>query len=145
MDLIDIKKSINQVLKDNFLSIKIYPGDTKEGFQRPAFFTQVIPAVEEYETINYASSKMMIVINYFSENGTELENIKMYDELKNAFGMTLKVNHRSLLLKNISSETVDEVLQFKFDLDYFERTRQSKSEEAHDLMGDLKIKMRGER
>lgn len=117
--LIDIKKSINQVLKANFPTIKIYSSDTKEGFIRPAFFTQAIPITSDYETVNFTSNKLMIVINYFSENGTELENIKMYDEIKKAFGMNLKVNQRSFLLKNIRSEIVDEVLQFRFDLDYF--------------------------
>jgi hypothetical protein len=33
--------------------------------------------------------------------------------------MNLKVNQRSFSLKNIRSEIVDEVLQFRFDLDYF--------------------------
>lgn len=117
--LIDIKKSTNQVLKANFPTIKIYSSDTKEGFTRPAFFTSIIPITSDYETVNFTSNKLMVVINYFSKNGTELENIKMYDEIKKAFGMNLKVNQRSFLLKNIRSEIVDEVLQFRFDLDYF--------------------------
>lgn len=117
--LIDIKKSINQVLKANFKDTKIYAGEVKEGFTRPSFFTSIIPITSEYETTNFTSNKLMIIINYFSENETELENIKMYDELKKAFGMNLKVSQRSFLLKNIRSEIVDEVLQFRFDLDYF--------------------------
>ncbi len=117
--LVDIKKSINQVLKANFPDIKIYSSDTKEGFTRPAFFTSIIPVTSDYETTNFTSNKLMVVINYFSENETELENIKMYDDIKKAFGMTLKVKQRSFLLKNIRSEIVDEVLQFRFDLDFF--------------------------
>lgn len=118
--LVDIKKSINQVLKANFPTIKIYSSDTKEGFTRPAFFTSIIPVTLDYETTNFTSNKLMVVINYFSENETELENIKMYDELKKAFGMNLKVSQRSFLLQNIKSEIVDEILQFKFDLNYFD-------------------------
>jgi hypothetical protein len=132
--LIDLKKSINQVLKDNFPNIKIYPSETKEGFQRPAFFTQVIPVTTEYETVNFSSNIVMIVINYFSKNGTEIENLKMDDELRKAFKMTLKVNQRSLLLKNIRSEIVDEVLQFRFDLNYFVDIEKI---DEHEIMQEL--------
>jgi len=118
--LVDIKKAVNSVLKDNFPDTKTYSSDTKEGFKRPAFFTQVVPIVMNHETTNYTSNKVMIVINYFSENGTELENLKMDTNLRKAFGMTLKVNQRSFLLQNIKSEIVDEILQFKFDLNYFD-------------------------
>jgi hypothetical protein len=137
--LVDIKKSINQVLKANFPTIKIYSSDTKEGFTRPAFFTSIIPVTLDYETTNFTSNKLMVVINYFSENETELENIKMYDELKKAFGMNLKVNDRFFLLKNIRSEIVDEVLQFRFDLDYYVDIEKI---DNYEIMKELK--MRGE-
>ena len=137
--LIDIKKSINQVLKSNFSDIKIYSNDTKEGFNRPAFFTSIIPITSDYETVNFTSNKLMIVINYFSKNGTELENIKMHDELKKAFGMNLKVSQRSFILRNIRSEIVDEVLQFRFDLDYYVDIEKI---DNYEIMKELK--MRGE-
>lgn len=136
--LIDIKKSTNQVLKANFPTIKIYSSDTKEGFNRPAFFTSIIPITSDYETVNFTSNKLMAVINYFSKNGTELENIKTHDELKKAFGMNLKVNQRSFLLKNIRSGIVDEVLQFRFDLDYFADIEKI---DEHELMKELNVNL----
>src|SRR5690606_30561176 len=102
------KKSINNVLKNNFPDVKIYSSDTKEGFNRPAFFTQIVPLTSDYETVNYTSNRLMVAIQYFSESGTELENLKMDADLRKAFGMTLKVNQRSFLLRNIRSEIVDE-------------------------------------
>lgn len=116
--LIDLKSSINGVLKANFPLVKIYSSDTEEGFKRPAFFTQVIPVNSEYGTVNFTSNSIMVVINYFSKNGTELENLIMYEDIRKAFGMILKVNQRSFLLENIRSEIVDGILQFRFDLDY---------------------------
>ncbi len=118
--LVDIKKSINNVLKNNFPDVKIYSSDTKEGFNRPAFFTQIVPLTSDYETVNYTSNRLMVAIQYFSESGTELENLKMDEDLRKAFGMTLKVNQRSFLLRNIRSEIVDEVLQFRFDIDFYD-------------------------
>ncbi len=117
--LIDLKKSINKVLTNKFPLINLYSNDTKEGFKRPAFFTQVVPLNSENDTVNFTSNHLMVAITYFSEKETELENLRMHDEIKKAFGMTLKVNERSFLIKNIRSEIVDEVLQFRFNLDYF--------------------------
>ena len=116
--LIDLKKSINGVLKTNFSPVKLHSSEATEDFKRPAFFTQVIPVISEYDTVNFTSNSVMVVINYFSKKGTELENLIMYEDIKKAFGMTLKVNQRSFLLRNIRSEIVDGVLQFRFDLDY---------------------------
>lgn len=139
INLLQIKRTINKKLKDKFPDIKIYSNETKEGFKRPAFFTQIVPAVFDYETVNFASNKLIIVINYFSKNKTELENIKMNDSLIRAFGMTLKVSHRSFLIKNIRSEIVDEVLQFKFDLDFYTSTGIGKEE--YQIMEELKMNL----
>lgn len=137
--LVDIKKSINQVLKTNFPDVKIYSSDTKEGFNRPAFFTQIVPLTSDYETVNYTSNRLMVAIQYFSESGTELENLKMDEDLRKAFGMTLKVNRRSFLLRNIRSEIVDEVLQFRFDIDFYDGiAKPQEHEEATNLEISIK-------
>lgn len=137
--LVDIKKSINNVLKNNFPDVKIYSSDTKEGFNRPAFFTQIVPLTSDYETVNYTSNRLMVAIQYFSESGTELENLKMDEDLRKAFGMTLKVNQRSFLLRNIRSEIVDEVLQLRFDISYFDgMAKLQEYEEAKNLEISIK-------
>lgn len=137
--LVDIKKSINNVLKNNFPDVKIYSSDTKEGFNRPAFFTQIVPLTSDYETVNYTSNRLMVAIQYFSESGTELENLKMDEDLRKAFGMTLKVNQRSFLLRNIRSEIVDEVLQLRFDISYFDGiAKPQEHEEATNLEISIK-------
>lgn len=138
--LVDIKKSINNVLKNNFPDVKIYSSDTKEGFNRPAFFTQIVPLTSDYETVNYTSNRLMVAIQYFSESGTELENLKMDEDLRKAFGMTLKVNQRSFLLRNIRSEIVDEVLQFKFDLNFFDGVEITKEE--YEIMKQLNMNLK---
>ena len=139
--LVNIKKSINQVLKDNFSDVKLYAEEVEEGFAKPSFFTQIIPIYSNHDTTNYSSNKLMIVINYFSKNETELENLKMVDELKKAFGMTLKVGSRYLTLQNIEADTTDGVLQFKFDLNFFDGVETTK-EEGYEAAGELKINLK---
>ena len=139
--LADFKTTINKMLKDNFPGVRIYSSDTREGFKRPAFFTQIVPVTSNYETTSFESNKMMIVINYFSTDGTEIENLIMHDDIKKAFGMTLKVNQRSFLMQNIRSEIVDEVLQFRFDLDYLLNVVKT---DEHELMEELDMEIKKE-
>lgn len=135
--LVDIKKSINQVLKANFKDTKLYAGEVKEGFTRPSFFTSIIPISFNYDTTNFTSNKLMVVINYFSENETELENLKMIDGLKKAFGMALKVNDRYFTLRDIRTDITDGVLQFKFDLNFFDGVEITKEE--YEIMKELNM------
>lgn len=116
--LIDLKSSVNDVLSVNFPTTKVHSPDRKEGFAKPCFFTRIVPLNTDNETVNYNSNRTMIVINYFSKDGTELENLKMYDGIKSAFGRALKVKQRTLLIRNFTSDIIDEVLQIKFELDY---------------------------
>lgn len=138
--LVDIKKSINQVLKTNFPDIKLYADEVEEGFTRPSFFTSIIPIIFNYDTTNYSSNKLMVVINYFSENETELENLKMIDGLKKAYGMTLKVKDRYITLREIKTDITDGVLQFKFDLNFFDGIEITKEE--YEIMKQLNMNLK---
>ena len=138
--LVDIKKSINQVLKTNFPDIKLYADEVEEGFTRPSFFTSIIPIIFNYDTTNYSSNKLMVVINYFSENETELENLRMADALKKAYGMTLKVKDRYITLQEIRTDITDGVLQFKFDLNFFDGVEITKEE--YEIMKQLNMNLK---
>lgn len=140
--LTDIKLAINAVLKDNFPDCKRYADEIKEGFDRPCFFVQIFPVMFNYDTVNFSSNKLMIVLNYFSRDGTDLENLKMYDELKKAFGTTITAQGRHLALQDIRTDTADGVLQFKFDLDFFDGI--TKDEEIHELMRELELIQRSD-
>jgi translation initiation factor 1 (eIF-1/SUI1) len=137
--LVDIEKSINTVLKTNFSDIRLYASEVKEGFKRPSFFTQIIPIYFNYDTTNFTSNKVMVVINYFSENETDLENLKMASELKKAFGMILNVSSRYFTLQNIRTDIADGILQFKFDLNFFDGIEKiNYHEEATDIEISIK-------
>lgn len=133
--LTDLKSAVNTVLKSNFPDHKRYADDIQEGHERPCFFVQLFPVTFDYDTVNYASGRLMFVVNYFSSGRTQLENLKMHDGLKEAFGQSLKVGGRYLHLRNIRSDEADGVLQFKFDIDYMEE--QEKDLSDYDIMREL--------
>lgn len=139
MDLLNVKRAINSVLETNFPDVGIYAETVKEGFKRPSFFTQIIEIASNYETKNYMSNKLMVVINFFSKNDTGLENTKMSAALKSAIGMSIQVGERRLTPKNIRSDIVDGVLQFKFDLMYLARIEQV---DGHPKMAEIITNLR---
>ena len=132
---------MNGVLRSIYPNYKIYAGEVTEGFQRPSFFTQIIPIRMDYETLNYQSDYLIVAITYFNESDTELENIKMYDSLVRAFGRTLKVRDRHLRLLNIHPNNADRYMQFRFELDYWSQLTRT---EEHELMKDLEVKIEEE-
>lgn len=145
MKLTDLKKSVNSVLKNVFPLISRKSNDTVEGFDKPTFFTQIIPVVSQNETVNYSSNKVLVIINYFNGDLGEVDNLEMYDEIKRAFGMTLKVNERSFLIRNFVSSTIDGVLQTKFDLDYLvttDKKRNTGDMTDYDLMREIHLDLK---
>lgn len=138
MDLLDIKKSINDILKENFPEVKLFANEVDEGFSKPAFFTQLIPITLNYETVNFMSVRLMIVINYYTPVSIELDNLKMAMDLMKVFGMTLKVKDRYLLLENITTDNPDGILQFKFDLNYYQDVEKI---DNHKIMKELHLEM----
>nr|DAF51914.1 MAG TPA: tail completion protein [Siphoviridae sp. ctOb14] len=135
--LVNIKKAINEVLKTNFPDAKLYAREIEEGFIRPSFFTQLIPATSEYETRNFTSNKLTVIINYFSKDETDLANVKMYDSLRQAFGMNLQIQGRHLIPRDIRADETDGVLQYEFDLDYLDDVPEE--EEHYEIMKELYV------
>lgn len=138
MDLIDIKTSINDILKTNFPNIKVSANEVKEGFKKPTFFNQLFPISFNYETVNFVSVRLMIVINYHMPTQTEVDNLDMITKLNKAFGMTLKVKDRYLSLLDIRTDNPDKILQYKFDLNYFQDIEKI---DTHEIMQELEMEI----
>lgn len=141
LTLIDINKVINRILKTHISTVKIYDKESVEGFRKPTFFTAVMPLSTEHDTVNFTTNKVMVVINYFNGKGkhAEVDNLKMHSKLLEVFGISLKVLDRSITLRNIRSETIEGVLQFKFDLHYKDSMAREATEE---IMEDLDISIK---
>ncbi len=120
MKLADIRKAINTVMRDNFPDHKLYAPDEDEGFTRPCFFIELLPITRDNEGGGIYSRRVSVVISYFSKNKTDLENIKMQDELEEIFAQALKINDRVITIDNTSGYVTDSVLHFSFNIDYLD-------------------------
>lgn len=142
MTLADIKKAISTILKENFPTIKRYPPEVKEGFKKPSFFIELLPIMREKQGKYHYFRKVTVLIRYFSESETELENLKMQDQLEELFSQVLKVNDRIITLEEVEGRIIDEVLQLQFDISYVDSLEEDKvyGYEEAELMQELIMK-----
>ena len=119
ISLVSIKKAIVSKLKK--IGIAIMSNDIRSGFAKPAFFVQLMPISNDSYN-GYQERIITVNIHYFSEDKTDLDNLKMDDKLNSLFVKTLKVNELSLPIYEKRSEIDDNILQFKFDLRFTECT-----------------------
>jgi hypothetical protein len=84
-------------------------------------------------------SKRLITVNihYFSNDKTDIDNLKMNDLLDKTFINYLSVGDRILTLYEKRSE-IDEILQFKFELRYTEEVYRD-TKEVYDLIDDMQF------
>jgi len=114
---VDIKKSVIDVLEAKASTVQVVANEELSGFKPPAFFVKMMP-IGDAAFIDYAEKLLTINIHYFSAEKTDLANLKMLDQLNQAFFNTLKIGGRVITLKSKRHQIVDNVLQFKFDLDF---------------------------
>ncbi|HZK53573.1 MAG TPA: hypothetical protein VFC84_05220 [Desulfosporosinus sp.] len=114
---IDIKKSVIDVLKLKNSSVNVVATEELSGFDKPAFFVQMMP-ISDTSSIDHEEKLLSINIHYFSSEKTDLANLKMIDQLNKAFFNTLKIGNRVITLSNKRHQIADNVLQFKFDLEF---------------------------
>ncbi|KHO37526.1 hypothetical protein OR62_10995, partial [Clostridium tetani] len=73
IDMLDIKKAINNLLKNT--GIKTVDNGYKEGFKRPCFFVQILPiSGTDLLKSTTLENSYMIEINYFSKSQKQIDN-----------------------------------------------------------------------
>lgn len=112
-----IKKSIIDTLKVKASGISVLANEELSGFKPPAFFIQLLP-ISDTPGIDYEEKLLTVNIHYFSDEKTDLANLKMIDQLNVAFFNTVKIGDRTITLKGKRHQIIDNVLQFKFELEF---------------------------
>lgn len=133
LSLVNIKKAIVSKLKT--LNINIVANEIRSGFDKPAFFVKLVPLSEDTD-IDLSTSLISVNIHYFSEDKTELDNLKMVDKLKSIFINCVEVEDRTLTIYNKRFDINDNVLQFMFEFNY---TEALEKEEIHEEIKELVI------
>lgn len=117
----DILRSVVEGLKHINPTIPIYGSEVKEGYKTPCFFIELLPVESETETKNFLTTRLMIIISYFTDCKNALKDLEVLSSLKCGFGISLKVQDRHFTLQDSISEKVEDgVYQFSFNIAYKE-------------------------
>lgn len=133
-----IKTAINDLLA-NATGLKIYGKEVVEGYSTPSLFTEKISKPFQRETIGFAKSGFTIKITYFQSSPDELEQMKLIDTIRDAFGMSVRIGDRKLTVGEITHDYVgqkENILQISIDFDFYENTTLA---ETAELMQEVEV------
>ncbi|MCM3411464.1 phage tail terminator family protein [Metabacillus litoralis] len=132
----DIKLSVNNSLINKF-NLPINSNDVKEGFSRPSFFVE-LDNFNPSSTLVQVEKNLTIRIYYFPSDRYDysLELLDIQEGLESLFDLKLSVLDRQFTINDKTADVVDGVLNFYFDLHFFDGKDNDPSDEG-ELMDTL--------
>ena len=118
MKLRDIKSGCNKLVADAVPEYPVYDTDTYDGYQRPAFFTELIPRQYEILSRTTVSAGYTYKITFLEETHSELLCLDIVDAIREAFALTVKCGDRRLTVESLDYDWIDtnnDVLQISID------------------------------
>lgn len=121
---------------------KYYGIEVTEGYDKPSFFTQIVPVQMENVTTNFTDSAYSFVITYFQELIDEEDALQKVSELREAFGLKVKVEDRYVNVTDFDYDFVGEknnILQMSLNVSFKDGIEKEKT---HQVMKELGVKQR---
>lgn len=119
-----IKIAINDLLS-NATGLKVYGKEVTEGYTTPSLFVEKVSKPFKRETRGFAKSGFTIKITYFQPAPDELDQMRLLDKVRDAFGMVVKIEDRALTVGEITHDYAGQkadILQISVDFDFYENT-----------------------
>lgn len=136
--LIDIKKAIADKIRTKY-NYKIYNNDVTEGFEKPCFFIRLLPILCNKISTTVTQQTVTVEITYFQNKRSELDNLKVAQDLQQLFQEKLEVKDRKLNCDDIRVDWAGEqkeILQILFDLQFYQSIEKQYAEPP---AGEIKI------
>lgn len=138
----EIKKEMIQVIRNLYpKGYRFYGAEITEGYEKPSFFTQILPVTMETETKNIRNNVMMLVITYFQRETNEADFLKKAHEIRAAFGLKVKVGDRHFNVTDFDYDFIgndDDILQIRVTVSFKERIERI---EEHPITGRMGFRL----
>lgn len=116
-----IRTAVNRKLKANFTGIDVLSKSANKGFERPSFKLE-LDNVKREGSLTQVEKSCTVRIFYFptedDDNAAELLDVQ--EALGEAFDLKFTVENRHLDIVEPNFDEVDGVLQFEFDIQFFD-------------------------
>lgn len=117
----NIRTTVTKNLKANFNGLKVLSESVKDGFKRPSFKVE-LDNVKREGYLTQVEKSCTVRIFYFpstmDDNAIELLDVQ--EALGNLFDLKFSVEERHLDIVEPNFDEIDGVLQFEFDLQFFD-------------------------
>ena len=141
--LTELKKGMNAVLRELYpKGYKIYGNEVAEGYEKPSFFTQLIPATMENATQHTTNNTMLFVITYFQKQKDEADNFRKITEIRKAFGLKVEIADRQINVEEMDFQFIGEegnILQIQVTINYTDDI--GEEEQQHETVGGVVTRM----
>lgn len=117
---VDIKKAINELLKNTFPQIRLYGKEVTQGHIRPCFFVEMHGTSSQKNKI-YIDHTVTIFITYLQDAPNELEALQIWDVLNEKIQGKLEVGDRWLNVEDKDYNWTGKdsnILQIEIELEY---------------------------
>jgi len=116
-----IKAVINEKLQSNFIDIDVSSKSASKGFTRPSFKVE-LDNVKREGYLTQVEKSCTVRIFYFptDKNDNAIELLDVQEALGNLFDLKFPVEDRHLDIVEPDFDEIDGVLQFEFDLQFFD-------------------------
>lgn len=134
IEALTIKAACNGILSKAFPELPIYGPDTTGALARPSFYTEIVPYVLQYETVNLVQQRVGFKISLMEEVTDEVFELTVLAGIRRAFGLKLAVEDRKLTVSGIEFEytgSKNDVFQITVTIEW---TDSIATEESADLM-----------
>lgn len=120
ISLKDIRLAINDKLISEF-GYEINSNDVKEGFKRPSFFVSFENSTRS-STESQTHRFLTVIIYFFPTDryNYSLEVLDVQERLEDLFDLKLQVMNRQFNIDEVQASVTDGVLNFSFDIEYYE-------------------------
>lgn len=129
IEMKEIKKAVNMLLKD--FNYKIYGLEVTEGFEKPAFFTELVLQEEESININTFKRTVLCTITFFQKKSDEADALNKFELIrkkliseKTRMKPMLSVCDRLILVSDLHINYTGEkrnIPQYIFTLEYLDK------------------------
>ena len=96
IEAIEVKAACNGILRTLYPNMKIYGPDTTGALERPSFYTELIPYLLEYQTVNLVKQRIGFKISLMEEVTNEEFELSALANIRQGFGLKLKIGKRRL-------------------------------------------------
>lgn len=135
----NIRATVTKNLKANFNGLKVSSKSVKDGFTRPSFKVE-LDNVKREGYLTQVEKSCTVRIFYFpstiDDNAIELLDVQ--EVLGNLFDLKFSVEDRHLDIVGPNFDEIDGVLQFEFDLQFFDGREYGEGSSGGNIEDEIK-------